>query len=335
MKYTQHVVTLFLAMTITAASRADEPPAANTAPAAATTTEADPAAEPMVVAKRPERKVAPLKDQMEAALKRLKPVLDGKKIMTAAVPHYANKPEHWPAAPAVLDQMLILLEEHEHEVPARVESLVLGPDAVPPKSLIDDLQSQFPFDLLMTADYRRNEQEIDVTLRIFDAKTRKRIHHETLDLGNDLDALGYAPNRKVWEYCHEMKGYMVGNGECWTLAASALAEKELQHPYALQYGRAVPADGLLIPGDLLQIEGVSIQGADGWYISMGHHTAIVHNNLGGGMIELIHQNGPPLGRYVCLLPVNMYAYSGSIAPYRPLEYETPETEEMTTAQAGQ
>jgi len=280
------------------------------------------------VKKAPVKKDLTLKTQMTAALKQLAPILKGKKIMAAAVPHYANSDQHWPAAPAVLDQLLNQLVENKYEVPARVEHLILGEDATPPKELIDDLQSQFPFDLLVTADYQRSDTEIGVSLRVFDAKTQKLVKRQVISLGNDVENLGYAENRKVWEYCHKMKGYMVGNGECWTLAASALVESDAQHPYSYQYGRPIAMDDLLVPGDLFQLEGVSIQGPDGFPIGMGHHTAIVHKVLGGGVIELIHQNGPPLGRYVCLLQVNIYTQQGgTIAPYRPIPVETePATE---------
>ncbi len=273
--------------------------------------------------KKQAKKAMPLSHQMTGALRQLAPILKGKKIMAAAVPHYANSDQHWPAAPAVLDQLLNLLLEQGYEVPARVEHLILGDEASPPKELIDDLQGQFPFDLLVTADYRRSEKEIAVAVRVFDAKTRKLLKRLVMDLGNDVENLGYAENRKVWSYCHEMKGYMVGNGECWTLAASALVESQAQHPnLGYEYGQLIAMDDLLIPGDLFQLEGVSIQGPDGYPIGMWHHTAIVHKNLGGGLIELVHQNGPPLGRYVCLLQVNIYQQlSGTISPYRPIAIE--------------
>ncbi len=269
--------------------------------------------------KQAKRTPQPLKKELALVFKKLAPHFKGKKVMAAAVPDPKNSAADWPAATAVLNDVLLQIEADKIDLAARVAYMELGVEQTPNKELIDELYEQFPYDLLLAADYSRTEKNIRVGIRLFDAKTRKKIAHETIDLGSDVNLLGYVENRRVWEYCHRMKGYMVGNGECWSLAASALVESSARPAWGYQYGTPVAIDGLLIPGDLFQLEGVGIRGADGLFITMGHHTSIVHNNFGGGVIEMIHQNGPPLGRYVCLLQVSLRTQaSGVIMPYRPL-----------------
>lgn len=268
-----------------------------------------------------------LTEQIALAIKKMAPYLQEKRVMVAAVPHPDNSEDHWPAAPAILKEVIIHLDEAEISVPARVEHMILGVEQLPNQELIDELKEQFEFDLLLAADYRRDDGQLTAGLRLFDAKTRKRLAHHKMDFDGDISRLGYNSNRLVWEYCHKWRGYKIGNGECWTLAASALNDSGCRPAYGYTYGDRVDLDSLLIPGDLIQIEGVSIRGPDGLSISMGHHTAIIHQNLGGGLLQLIHQNGPPLGRYVGLLQVALRSQaSGVIMPYRPIMLETADEE---------
>jgi|SRR6185369_12435649 len=104
-------------------------------------------------------------------------------------------------------------------------------------------------------------------------------------------------NRKVLKFAEDHLGKQVGNGECWTLAAEALAEAGAPRPGAMgvavnDFGRKLGAREKILPGDVVQFEkakfvhrtrtGTSTQ-------TMSHHTAIVAK-VQGKTIALLHQN---------------------------------------------
>lgn len=101
-------------------------------------------------------------------------------------------------------------------------------------------------------------------------------------------------NRRVLTYVDSHMGKRIGSGQCWDLAAFALEAAHATWDGHYRFGTPVdPATEEVLPGDIIQFEGVEIEydtpnGRS--HESMGHHTAIVHAVHGKGRFTLAHQN---------------------------------------------
>lgn len=121
---------------------------------------------------------------------------------------------------------------------------------------------------------------------------------------------------------------MVGSGECWDLAAAALAHAGAFHDRSSEktiyvFGKVVdPNKDQIFPGDIIQMKNAKLQYKkdNGLYTeSMDHHTAIVYKVNGKGDYEIAHQNTSFSGRVVgksFLLLSNLK--SGKMTFYRPI-----------------
>ena len=97
---------------------------------------------------------------------------------------------------------------------------------------------------------------------------------------------------RVVQFANGRMGSQVGNGECWTLVHDALAAVGAKRPGqelpVYEFGRRVSLTNLL-PGDILQFEGVKFVSGNGSWQQFGHHTAIV-TGRSGNTVNLLHQN---------------------------------------------
>ncbi len=94
-------------------------------------------------------------------------------------------------------------------------------------------------------------------------------------------------NQSVVDYCEKAMGTKVARGQCWDLAKLALnfAEADWEPPYI--YGELIdPEKDEILPGDIIQFEGVKLSNRDSYY----HHTAIVLEALAEGKYVMAHQN---------------------------------------------
>jgi hypothetical protein len=129
---------------------------------------------------------------------------------------------------------------------------------------------------------------------------------------------GLTLNQKVLLWAQGKVGQQVGDGECWTLAESAVTKSGGQSSKGLTgvdedafadadyvWGDAVKLDDAK-PGDILQFrdysfETTTTQTNGAWNSKTGergHHTAIVVRNLGSGQLVVIEQNVAPGGKKV-------------------------------------
>ena len=117
----------------------------------------------------------------------------------------------------------------------------------------------------------------------------------------------------------------VGNGEFWTLADRALLAAGAQRPGRgglglYELGRRLPPHGEILPGDVIQFEGVVfVSRAEGRRIQMlyAHHTAVLAS-VGGARLGILHQNDGGRKR-VKFGFIDLAARTkGEIAFYRPL-----------------
>jgi hypothetical protein len=102
-------------------------------------------------------------------------------------------------------------------------------------------------------------------------------------------------NDSVLAFALAALGTQVGDGGCWALADQALqaAGADTSGDFSCIFGSSIGLDAV-IPGDILQFEGVHFEGPDpvigGWYWQdFPHHTAIVYA-VNGSQITLLNQN---------------------------------------------
>jgi hypothetical protein len=96
-------------------------------------------------------------------------------------------------------------------------------------------------------------------------------------------------NAKILAFAQASIGQQIGNGECWTLGAEALAVAGAQPPEVYDFGDEIPLDKAL-PGDILQF--YSAKFVDGnSYLIMGapNHTGVL-SNISGSRWTMLNQN---------------------------------------------
>lgn len=135
-------------------------------------------------------------------------------------------------------------------------------------------------------------------------------------------------NQKVIEYVNKNMRKKVGRGECWDLAAGALAYSNAYFDRSSKktvtiYGRELDLRSEeILPGDMIQFKNVKMKWRDGnsfHQSSMIKHTAIVYEVNGPGDYEIAHQNTSAWGKKVGVSNLKLSRMtSGRIWVYRPV-----------------
>jgi hypothetical protein len=136
-------------------------------------------------------------------------------------------------------------------------------------------------------------------------------------------------NAKIITYLDSVMGKKVDRGECWDLAAGALAYSGAYFDRSSMktvtiYGRELNyKKEEVLPGDLIQFENVELAWKDGnttYKETMGQHTAVVYKVNGPLNYEIAHQNTGQWGKKVGVsnLDLNNLA-KGKLWIYRPIK----------------
>jgi hypothetical protein len=136
-------------------------------------------------------------------------------------------------------------------------------------------------------------------------------------------------NSKIITYLDSVMGKKVDRGECWDLAAGALAYSGAYFDRSSMktvtiYGRELNyKKEEVLPGDLIQFENVELSWKDGnttYKESMGQHTAIVYKVNGPLNYEIAHQNTGQWGKKVGVSNLNLNNLAkGKLWIYRPIK----------------
>lgn len=147
----------------------------------------------------------------------------------------------------------------------------------------------------------------------------------SINLNNKLPEL----NSKVIAYVNSVMGKKVDRGECWDLAAGALAYSDAYFDRSSKktlttYGRKVnPDKEEVLAGDLMQFENVFLEWKDGstfFSQNMAHHTAIVYLVNSAGDYEIAHQNTSMWGKKVGVSNFKLeHVKKGKVMIYRPIK----------------
>ncbi|GAB4239712.1 MAG: hypothetical protein Tsb0034_15890 [Ekhidna sp.] len=137
-------------------------------------------------------------------------------------------------------------------------------------------------------------------------------------------------NAKVIEFVNKNMGKKVDRGECWDLAAGALAYANAYFDRssiktAMIYGKELnPAKDEILPGDMIQFKKVKMKWTEGnttyeSSLGMPDHTAIVYKVNGKGDYEIAHQNTGEWGKKVGVNTLKLdRIISGKLTFYRPV-----------------
>ncbi|MEO9805302.1 MAG: CHAP domain-containing protein [Reichenbachiella sp.] len=136
-------------------------------------------------------------------------------------------------------------------------------------------------------------------------------------------------NAKIITYVDSVMGKKVDRGECWDLAAGALAYSGAYFDRSSMktvtiYGRKLnPKKEDIIPGDLIQFENIEMKWTVGnttYSAAMGQHTAIVYKVNDTGDFEIAHQNTSDWGKKVGVSNFNLnHVTKGKVMIYRPIK----------------
>lgn len=136
-------------------------------------------------------------------------------------------------------------------------------------------------------------------------------------------------NAKIVAYLDSVMGTKVARGECWDLAAEALAYSGAYFDRSSMktittYGRKLnPSKEEVLPGDLIQFENVEVQWKEGnttYKESMAQHTAIVYKVNERLNYEIAHQNTGAWGKKVGVSNFRLDRVTkGKVMIYRPIK----------------
>ncbi|WP_422361094.1 hypothetical protein [Reichenbachiella sp.] len=136
-------------------------------------------------------------------------------------------------------------------------------------------------------------------------------------------------NAKIITYVDSVMGTKVDRGECWDLAAKALAYSGAYFDRSSMktvtiYGRKLNLKKEdILPGDLIQFENVQMKWTEGnttYTSAMGQHTAIVYKVNGPGDFDMAHQNTSDWGKKVGVSNFNLnHVTKGKVMIYRPIK----------------
>lgn len=136
-------------------------------------------------------------------------------------------------------------------------------------------------------------------------------------------------NTKVIAYVDSVIGTKVGRGECWDLAAGALASSGAYFDRSSMktisiYGRKLnPEKEAVLPGDMIQFENVKLEWKEGnstYSATMIKHTAIVYKVNSEMDYEIAHQNTGEWGKKVGISNFRLdRVKKGKVMIYRPIK----------------
>jgi hypothetical protein len=136
-------------------------------------------------------------------------------------------------------------------------------------------------------------------------------------------------NAKIVTYLDSVMGQKVDRGECWDLAAGALAYSGAYFDRSslktvTSYGRELNyKKEEVLPGDLIQFQNVELSWKDGnttYKETMGQHTAVVYKVNGPLNYEIAHQNTGQWGKKVGVSNLNLNNLAkGKLWIYRPIK----------------
>jgi hypothetical protein len=136
-------------------------------------------------------------------------------------------------------------------------------------------------------------------------------------------------NAKIVTYLDSVMGQKVDRGECWDLAAGALAYSGAYFDRSSMktvtiYGRELNyKKEEVLPGDLIQFQNVELSWKDGnttYKETMGQHTAVVYKVNGPLNYEIAHQNTGQWGKKVGVSNLNLNNLAkGKLWIYRPIK----------------
>ena len=141
-------------------------------------------------------------------------------------------------------------------------------------------------------------------------------------------------NAKVIAYVDKNMGKKVDRGECWDLAAGALAYSNAYFDRssiktAMIYGKKLdPKKEEILPGDMIQFKKVKMKWTEGnttyeSALGMPDHTAIVYKVNGSGDYEIAHQNTGEWGKKVGVSNFRLERVTkGKLMFYRPVASKT-------------
>ncbi len=179
-------------------------------------------------------------------------------------------------------------------------------------------QTQFPQLLLATMHLQR--QALLVRFSRFDPQRRQpeslgqaTLTPPVVKAANNTPAL----NQKVVEFVRQSLGKPIGNGECWTAAAQALAAAGAKRNGVYDFGRKLGSREALLPGDILQLENAVFQSPSN-RTTMPHHTAIVDEVVGRDSLRILHQNFGKPGRTISSWTLHLKELrAGTLEAFRP------------------
>ncbi len=130
-------------------------------------------------------------------------------------------------------------------------------------------------------------------------------------------------NAAIVQQVKTVIGKKVDSGECWDLAAMVLDSNQCKWNHDYVYGKLVnhTKAECIMPGDLLQFEGVVLQHQEGNTIIKDkylHHTAVIYSiDTGTGRIQLAQQNTGDHGKIVSIDPFDFaWIQKGKVMVYR-------------------
>ena len=131
-----------------------------------------------------------------------------------------------------------------------------------------------------------------------------------------------ALNQRVVAFVNDHTGKRVGSGECWDLAALALAKAGADRDGAYGFGRRVdPLKECVHPGDIIRFQGVLLRHTSESSTHeerMSEHTAVIMEVKGPGMYRIGHQNMDSTGRKVGFSDIDVrYIVKGKYTIHRP------------------
>ncbi|HWB11186.1 MAG TPA: CHAP domain-containing protein [Pirellulales bacterium] len=122
-------------------------------------------------------------------------------------------------------------------------------------------------------------------------------------------------NRAVVEFARKALGRPVREGDCTHLAEEALKAAGTGKRGIYHWGRELGPREAWLPGDLLQMERVTVT-LPGGTRGFGHHTAVVEE-VRNDAVVVLHQNAFPDGKVVQRETWPLAGIDGYIAAYRP------------------
>jgi hypothetical protein len=183
------------------------------------------------------------------------------------------------------------------------------------------------YDALVIADLRRERNELVLRLAAHgreDAAPLKlvslRLQAADVAIQENIPQL----NQKVADFVRSHLGRAIGDGECWLAASEALKAVGAQRTGIYIFGRELGPGEALLPGDILQLEKVRFQAADGKRrATMNHHTAVIHEILHPDTIRILHQNFASAGRTISEYTLHLDEIrQGVVVAYRPTTGES-------------